>query len=143
MSSNYIVLRKSRIKETALTLFLIAVIVSGAVFTLMSQDFIRPDMYSLFSAFIIPFAIMTASDFLMRIKQTPKRLSLAIIVSQAVLISGFFCYNYLCAVDGGGFMGLTQVSHIVIAVITAHLIYLSVLLLLQIMVISRLVKKIG
>ena len=95
-----------------------------------------------FSAFIIPFAIMTASDFLMRIKQTPKRLSLAIIVSQAVLISGFFCYNYLCAVDGGGFMGLTQVSHIVIAVITAHLIYLSVLLLLQIVVISRFIQKI-
>ncbi|MBR4112814.1 MAG: hypothetical protein IKK53_07260 [Ruminiclostridium sp.] len=141
MSSNYIVLRKSRIKETTLTLFLIAVIVSGAVFTLMSQDFIRPDLYSLFSAFIIPFAIMTASDCLMRIKQTPKRLSLAIIVSQAVLISGFFCYNYLCAVDGGGFMGLTQVSHIVIAVITAHLIYLSVLLLLQIVVINRFIQK--
>ncbi len=141
MSNDYIVLKKSRIKETVMTLFLAAVIVSGVIFTVMSQDFIRPDLYSLFSAFIIPFAVMTASDCLMRIKCVPKKLSVVLIISQAVLISGLFCYNYLCAVDGGGFMGLTQASHIIIAVISAHLIYLSVLLLLQIMVISRLVMK--
>ena len=141
MNNDFVILRKSRIRETVVTVLLSAVIAVGVILIAATDSFIRPELYALILAFILPFAVMTATDCLLHIRNTDKKLSSLIITAEALLISGRLCYNYLCAIDGGGFMGLTEVSHIIFAVILAHLIYFSVLVLVQTGIFRRLIRK--
>lgn len=140
MSNEFIVLRKDRVREITVTVILSAVIAAGAVITAASSAFIKAVPYSLFLAFVIPFAVMTATDILLNSKGIGTKIKSGVISAEALLFSAKLCYNYLCAIDGG-FMGFTQISHIVIAVIAWHLVYLAVLLVLQLLLINRLVKK--
>ena len=140
MNNDYIVLSKSKIRKNVLTVFLVAVIVSGLVLTGVSDTFIRLELFSLLSAIVVPFAVMTATDYLFCLGGKNAKFSLAVMLTEALLISGKLCYNYLCAIDGG-FVGFTQVSHIVIAVILGHLIYLGLLAFVQMAIIRRLPTK--